>query len=155
MARSELLSALFLVGCASGPATTSGPAVDGATPALRSQLRDPLVVAQLRVLTISVSAHDSVLAPASMVAVAASDHQAAESVISGAVIGEHQPVFVVQATGGPFTARHAPPGVAAPTGDVLTVTYDAATLAVTDVGLDAEAPDLTRIDADVVDLVSP
>jgi hypothetical protein len=155
MARSELFAILFLVGCASGPATSSGPPVNGATPDQRAQLRDPIVAAQLRVLTFGVSAHDGALAPSTMVSVAASDHQAAESVISGAIIGDHVPVFVVQATGGPFTARHAPPGVAAPTGEVLTVTYDAATLAVTDVGLDDEAPDLARIDGDVVDLMAP
>jgi hypothetical protein len=150
MARSErfIVAALFVVGCASGPSTP----VTGATPELRAQLRDPVIATQLRTLTVDVSTMDGVLTPASMRAVAASDHQAAESVISGAVIGDHLPVFVVQATGGPFTARHAPPGVPPPTGEVLTVTYDAATLAVTDVGLDADAPELVRIDADVIDL---
>jgi len=149
MARSErfIVAALFVVGCAS-----PNPTVIGATPELRAQLRDPVIATQLRTLTIDVSTKDGVITPASMRAVAASDHQAAESVISGAVIGDHLPVFVVQATGGPFTARHAPPGVPPPTGEVLTVTYDAATLAVTDVGLDADAPELVRIDADVIDL---
>jgi len=46
------------------------------------------------------------------------------------------------------------PGVEAPTGAVLTVSYDAATLEITDLGLDAVAPDLTKIDAEVVDLMA-
>jgi hypothetical protein len=84
--------------------------------------------------------------------VAAVDHQAAESVISGAIINDHSPVYVVQVTGGTFTALHHPPNVEAPHGTILTITFDAATLRVTDIGIDEAAPDLAQIDREVVDL---
>jgi hypothetical protein len=81
-----------------------------------------------------------------MHAVAASDHQAAETVLSGAIINDHVPVFVIKMTGGPFTDGSHPPGVPAPPGsNVLTLTVDAATYRVTDIGYVDEEPDLGRI----------
>jgi hypothetical protein len=96
----------------------------------------------------------AVAAPATMIAVSATDHAAAEAVISGAVLNEHDPVYVVQMTGGEFTALHHPYGQEAPHGNVLTVTYDAKTMRVVDVGFDTTAPDLHAIDANVVDLMA-
>ena len=54
-----------------------------------------------------------------------------------------------------FTALHHPHGQDFPTGTVLTVTYDAKTMRITDVGFDTAAPDLHAIDANVVDLMAP
>jgi hypothetical protein len=160
--RFAVVAALLLVGCASNGADSDsdsesasddrGVGTSMSASELHARLHDPIVTAQLRLLTIGVSAGHGVIAPATIHAVSASDHQAAESVISGAEVDDHAPVLVVQAIGGVFTADHAPPGVAAPTGSVLTVSYDATTLAITDVGLDADAPDLAKIDADVIDL---
>jgi hypothetical protein len=82
------------------------------------------------------------------------DHQAAEVVVSGALIGDHSPVYVVQMTGATFTVPHHPPGIAPPTGKVLTVTFEAETHRITDVGYDDVAPDLSQIDSEVVDLMA-
>jgi hypothetical protein len=89
-----------------------------------------------------------------MIAVASTDHQAAEKVVSGDIVNDHAPVYVVEMTGGPFTAKYAstPPGVPAPQGNVLTITVDALTYRVTDAGIMPNAPDLTQISSDVVDL---
>jgi hypothetical protein len=57
--------------------------------------------------------------------------------------------------GGPFTATHHPPGIAAPQGNVLRVTVDAATHRVTDVALVNAEPDLTQIGSHTVDLSAP
>jgi len=167
MVRSDrfIFAALLLVGCAADSSTTpTEQATEQATDErgssslsredLHARLRDPIVTAQLRVLSTGVSARLGVASPLTLHAVAAFDHQAAETVISGAEIGDHVPVFVVQATGGPFTADHAPPGGTAPIGSVLTVSYDAETLAVTDIGLDDTAPDLQKIDAEQIDLMA-
>jgi len=59
----------------------------------------------------------------------------------------------VQMTGGTFTATHHRYGQPAPRGTVLTVTFDAATMEVTDVGYDTVAPDLTKIDPQPIDLL--
>jgi hypothetical protein len=102
----------------------------------------------------SIAQRAGVETPASIVAVAAADHQAAEAVVSGAILADHDPVYVVQMTGGTFTSPHHPHGRPAPQGNVLTVTFRAATLEVTDVGYDSVAPDLTKIDAQPVDLLA-
>lgn len=75
--------------------------------------------------------------------------------IGGAIINDHSPVYVVQMSGTIFTSPHHPPGVPAPTGKFLTITYDAATLRITDIGYDDVQPDLGMIDAVVpVDLLA-
>jgi hypothetical protein len=87
-----------------------------------------------------------------MIATASPDHQAAENIISGSIVNDHAPVYVIEITGGPFTAGSSPPGVPAPQGNVLTLTVDAQTYRVMDVGITNDAPDLTQIGSVVVDL---
>ena len=119
-------------------------------------LGDPNVRAKLRDLALQASSASGVSSPRTMVAVASPDHQAAEQVVSGDIVNDHVPVYVVMMTGGPFTATHAspPPGVATPQGNVLTLTVDAQTYRVTDVGVSADAPDLSQIDSEIVDLLA-
>jgi len=102
---------------------------------------------ELRARALLLANRAGVATPLRMVAVAAADHQAAEAAISGAVLDDHAPVYVVQMSGATFTAPRHPPGVEAPTGSVLTVTFDAKTMDVLDVGYDGEAPDLGRVDS--------
>lgn len=74
--------------------------------------------------------------------------------MSGAIIPDHAPVYVIEMTGGTFTAQHHPPGVPAPEGKVLTLTVDAATHRVTDISYLHEAPDLDEIGSVQVDLLA-
>ncbi|HKP60158.1 MAG TPA: hypothetical protein VJV78_25710 [Polyangiales bacterium] len=120
-------------------------------------LGDPSVRAKLRELALQASAAAGVSSPRTMIAVASADHQVAEHVVSGAIVEDHVPVYVVEMTGGPFTTERTgsrPPGVSAPKGDVLTLTIDAKTFRVTDTGVSSNAPDLTQIDSNVVDLLA-
>lgn len=97
-----------------------------------------------------------VSSPAAIQAVAASDRQTAESILSGAIIPDHAPVYVLKVRGGPFTSQRKPPGVAAaPQRAFLTITVDAATKRLTDTGYDDAEPDLTQIGSPVVDLTAP
>jgi hypothetical protein len=138
----------IMSGCAS---SDSGPADPKAA---QAALNDPAVVAELRDLALQASSSAGVPSPKTMVAVAASDHQAAEMVLSGATIPDHAPVYVIEMTGGTFTAAGHPPGAAAPQGNVLTLTVDAATHRVTDIGYVDEAPDLDKIGSVQVDLLA-
>ena len=108
-------------------------------------LGDPNVRAKLRDLALRASLVAGISSPRTMIAVASPDHQAAEQIISGAIIYDHAPVYVIVMTGGRFTANMAPPGVPAPQGDVLTLTVDAATYRVTDIGIVNAEPDLSKI----------
>ena len=105
--------------------------------------------AKLRALALQAAGAST---PQTMIATASADHQAAEKVISGAIVNDHGPVYVIAITGGPFTARSSPSGVSAPQGDVLTLTVDARTFQVTDTGITNDAPDLSLIGSVVVDL---
>ncbi len=96
-----------------------------------------------------------VSSPATIEAVAAPDRQTAESTLSGAIIPDHAPVYVLKVKGGPFTSPRHPPGVAAPQHAFLTVTVDAATKRLTDIGYVDVEPDLTQIGSSVVDLTAP
>jgi hypothetical protein len=116
-------------------------------------LGDPTVLAALHDVAMRAAAIAGVSKPMTMTAVAASDHQAAETFLSGAQINDHSPVYVVKMTGGPFTARRHPPGVPAPQGSVLRLTVDAATYRVTDTGYVNAEPDLTQIGPVVVNLL--
>lgn len=160
MSRSDflLVAALILSGC-SAPvqeltATRQAPsslatavrlptsaAPDAGTPSMD----DPNRVSQLRSLGNRASSSFGVLSPSTMHAVAVADHQVAETILSGAVINDHAPVYVVQMTGGSFSAQHPPPGVAAPQGNVLTLTIDATAMRVVDVGIVSSEVDLTGI----------
>jgi hypothetical protein len=115
-------------------------------------LEDPNVVAKLHDLGLQISSIAGVPAPPTMYAVAVSDHQVAETAISGAIIYDHAPVFVIVMTGGRFTSIEAPPGGAPAEGSALTATVNAATYDVTDVSILHVEPDLSRIALDTVDL---
>jgi hypothetical protein len=108
-------------------------------------LGDPEVVAKLHELALQASSADGASSPTSMYAVAVSDHQAAETALSGGTIYDHAPVFVIVIIGGPFTGRSAPAGVPFPEGTVLTLTVNAASYEVTDVGLGDVEPDLSKV----------
>ena len=150
-----------LAACSGAPEPSGSPSSTSASPVgasavLRAQLKDPVVVKELRDVALVHALRAGVASPRSIHAVAASDHQNAETVVSGAVIADHDPVIVVQMEGGPFTATTRPPnGAAPPQGDVLTITFDAASHRVTDIGYDASPADLRRIDAEVIDLLAP
>jgi len=119
---------------------------------LPGPVQDPTVLAALRSIALRASSLTGVPSASTMRAVAVSDHQAAESIISGAIINDHAPVYVLEISGGVFTSPHHPPGALPPQGNVLTVTVDAATYRVTDVGYHDVAPDLVRIASLPVDL---
>jgi hypothetical protein len=89
-----------------------------------------------------------------MIAVYSPDHQAAEEIISGDLVNDHVPVYVIEVTGGPFTCNGCsfPPGASPPQGNALTLTVNAQTFQVTDFGITPNVPDLTQISSDVVNL---
>jgi hypothetical protein len=117
--------------------------------------RDPNEMATLRSIALGVSSMAGVSSPATIQAVAASDRQTAAFVLSGATIQDHAPVYVVKVKGGPFTSPRHPPGATAPQHAFLTVTIDAATKRLTDIGYVDVEPDLTQIGSSVVDLAAP
>ncbi len=116
--------------------------------------RDPNEMSALRSIALGVSSMAGVTSPTTIQAVAAHDRQAAASILSGANIEDHTPVYVIKVTGGPFTASRRAPGQAARQFAFLTVTVDAATKHLTDVGYVDDEPDLTRIGSSVVDLTT-
>jgi hypothetical protein len=143
------------VGTAPASSTTSSALVAaGPRKAEKAALVDPDVISTLRSVAIRASTKAGVPQPRSVYAVAASDHQAAETLLSGAVINDHSPVFVIVMTGGPFTRTSHPPGAKPPTGNVMRLTVDAQSYRVTDIGLISDAPDLSQIDSNVVDLTA-
>ncbi|HUJ61324.1 MAG TPA: hypothetical protein VLX92_22625 [Kofleriaceae bacterium] len=151
-----VFAALAVIGGCTDSAdpTSSTPASAQAGPS-NATLRDPQVKARLRAAVLPHASSAGVASPATMHAVAASDHQAAETIVSGSTIDDHAPVYVVEMTGGPFTVPHRRPGAPAAHSDVMIVTVDAATYRVTDIGYPVEAPELSRIDPDEVDLLAP
>jgi hypothetical protein len=141
----DILATAAIVISAAGCASHDPSDVEGT-------LGDPNVVAKLHDLALQLLSIQGVLSPQKMYAAAVSDHQVAETVLSGAIIYDHAPVFVIVMTGGPFTASEAPPGVAAPEGNVLTATVKATTYDVTDVSILNAEPDLSEIASATVDL---
>ena len=117
------------------------------TAVAQTGLADPSVRAKLRTMALQASSADGVPSPKTIEAVASADHQAAEKIVSGEIIYDHAPVYVVEVMGGTFTYNTAsiPAGAAAPSGSVLTLTFDAQSFRVTDSGLTDSAPDLTQI----------
>jgi hypothetical protein len=113
--------------------------------AMKSALSDRKVMANLRAVGLQVAASLGVPSPATLHVHATMDHQQAETIVSGATVNDHAPVFTMVITGGRFTATDHPPGVPAPEGDVLVVTVDAATNRITDIGILNEAPDLSGV----------
>jgi hypothetical protein len=119
---------------------------DAGTPdAAQADLSDPNVVNQLRSFALQYSSLSGVSSPTAILAVAAADHQVAQTIISGAIVSDHSPVYVIEMTGGPFTSTHHPRGAPAPQGNALTLTLDARTLRIMDFGYHPVAPDLTQI----------
>jgi hypothetical protein len=118
---------------------------------LKASLGDRDVVAKLREMALQ-AASTGESTPTTMYAVAVSDHQDAETALGGSIIYDHAPVYVIVIVGGPFTARGSPPGALAPQGDVLTLTIDAASYDVTDVGIGNVEPDLSKVALARVDL---
>jgi hypothetical protein len=120
----------------------------------QGSLADPSVRAKLRALALQASAANGVQSPKTMTAVYSPDREAAEKVISGDIVNDHVPVYVIEVTGGPFTCNSCsvPPGASPPQGNALTLTVDAQSYQVTDSGLTPNVPDLTQISSDVVNL---
>jgi hypothetical protein len=134
--------------------TVSDAGVPTANTALLAT-RDPNEMATLRGIALGVSSTAGVSSPTTIQAVAASDRQTAASILSGATIQDRSPVYVIKVKGGPFTSPRHPPGVTAPQHAFLTVTVDAATKRLTDIGYVDVEPDLTQIGSSVVDLAAP
>ena len=103
-------------------------------------------LASLRSTVLPFAKLSGVEVPLTMRATSVADWQAAQTTLSGAFVNDHAPVFVVQMTGH-FTSFLKPPGADAPTGDVMTVTVNAQTMQVTDIGYHktAEAPDMANM----------
>jgi hypothetical protein len=131
-------------------------------------LADRATRAQLQARALAVAANAGVTTPLHVIAVASADQAAAELALTGEELSEHQPVYIVQMTGATFTARRHPVWAPAPQGNTLTVTFDAATLEITSIGIDNETPDLSKVDSvaavdltpdlskvDAVDLTAP
>jgi hypothetical protein len=117
---------------------------------------DPHVVTKLHDLGLQASSADGVPAPTKMYAVEVSDHQAAEAAVSGDIVYDHAPVFVIVVVGGTFIANGAsvPLGASTPQGSVLTITLEAATYDVTDWGVSNVEPDLSKVASARVDLLA-
>jgi hypothetical protein len=114
------------------------------------------VVAKLRDMGLQASSRAGVPVPKTMVAVAASDEEAAEMALGGGSVPSHEPVYVTVVTGGTFTFADAsgPRGAPAPQGTVLTSTVEQATFRVAEVGLTNKKPDLDKIGSVQVDLLA-
>ena len=110
----------------------------------------------LRAIALAAASYAGVSSPTAIQAVASHDHQSAEYALSGAIIPDHAPVYVLKVHGkSPFTANHHPPGRPAPQGSVLTLTIDAQTHRVTDVGYVNNEPDFGKIGISTADLLVP
>ncbi|MGH7735747.1 MAG: hypothetical protein ACREOE_19145, partial [Gemmatimonadales bacterium] len=132
-----VVAVLFALGAASACGPSNQP----------TGLDDPDVRSKLRMLALAASQANGVPSPKSIEAVASDDHQAAEKVVSGSVVNDHVPVYVVEVTGGTFTDSTAsvPPGAATPTGTVMTLTVGTQSFNVLDFGLSYMAPDLSQL----------
>ena len=117
-------------------------------------LADPSVRAKLRALALQASSANGVPSPKTMIAVYSPDDQAAQEIISGEIVNDHVPVYVIEVTGGPFTCNSCsvPPGASPPHGNALTITVNAQSFQGTDFGITPNVPDLTQISPDVVNL---
>jgi hypothetical protein len=138
-----------------GVMPVSTPSAAGNAQSAQIALGGPSEIAKLRGIALGVSSGAGVSSPKTMHVVAASERQAAQTILSGAIIHDHAPVYVIKMTGGPFTAKQHPPGIPAPQGEFLTLTVDAATHHVTDVGYVDVEPDLSKIGSLAVDLLAP
>src|SRR4051812_50125361 len=101
----HILSAAFTVicGCASSESTGTSSTPDAGAadpPPAQSGLSDPKVVAKLRDMGLQASSRAGVPLPKTMVAVAASDEQAAEMALTGGFAPRPLPVFINLGGGG-------------------------------------------------------
>ena len=117
-------------------------------------LADSSVRAKLRALALQASSANGVASPKTMTAVYSPDDQVAQDILSGELVNDHVPVYVIEVTGGPFTCNSCsvPPGASSPQGNALTITVNAQTFQVTDFGITPNVSDLTQISPDVVNL---
>jgi hypothetical protein len=122
--------------------------------ATQGDLADPNVRAKLRALALQASSANGVPSPKTMIAVYSADRQMAEKIVSGDIVNDHVPVYVIEVTGGPFIDNSAsgPPGAAPPQGNALEITVNAQTFQVTDFGITPNVPDLSQISSAVVNL---
>lgn len=116
-------------------------------------LDDPDVRTKLRALGLQSSSISGVPSPKTMTAVWSADHQVAEQIVSGDIINDHVPVYVIEMTGGTFTSIEGGPNGEPPHGTVLTLTINAQTFEGTDASITDNAVDLRAIDAHVVNLL--
>ena len=116
-------------------------------------LDDSEVRAKLRALGLQSSSISGVPSPQTMTAVWSADHEAAERIVSGDIVNDHVPVYVIEVTGGTFTALDSPNGGDPFQGTFLTLTIDAQTFMGTDAGITRTAVDLHLIDPHVVNLL--
>lgn len=124
-----VLLTLAAIGACGGPSDGDG-------------LADPSVRAKLRALALQASSANGVPSPKTMIAVYSPDDQAAQEAISGEIVNDHVPVYVIEVTGGPFTCNSCsvPPGASAPQGNALTITVNAQTFQGTDFGITPNVP---------------
>lgn len=116
-------------------------------------LDDPEVRSKLRTIGLQASAVAGVPSPKTMTAVWSADHQVAEQIVSGDIVNDHVPVYVIEMTGGTFTSIEGGPNGVSPQGTVLTLTINAQTFEGTDGGITNTVPDLHLIDPHVVNLL--
>jgi hypothetical protein len=128
-----------------GPLVMAAPAPLISPEDLKARLADAQVTSKLHATGLQLAGIAGVSSPDRMYAVAAADHQDAETILSGANINDHAAVYVIVMSGGSFTALDHPPGVPPFQGTVLTATIEAATFRVTDVGIVNVEPDLSKI----------
>ncbi len=91
--------ALLLTLAAMGACGPNEPA------ATQGSLADPSVRAKLRVMALQASSANGVPSPKTMLGVYSSDDEAAQEIISGDIVNDHVPVYVIEVTGGPFTCN--------------------------------------------------
>ena len=115
-------------------------------------LKDQSVVHKLHDMGMEAASTSGEPSPTTMRVLWFSDHQAAETALGGSIVYDHSPVYVIVMTGGPFTGRGSPYGAPIPEGHVLTLTVNAATYEITDVGIGDVEPDLSEIASASVDL---
>jgi hypothetical protein len=119
---------------------------------MRASLQDPVVASKLHTVAIAEASLAGVPSPQTMRAAAALDRQAAEEALDGGVINDHSFVYVVQMTGGTFVPHIHRSDVAPVPATALTIAVDAASMSIVDVHYDGEAPELSAVDSEIVDI---
>ena len=125
-----------------------------ASPTDSGNVDDPAVRTRLREVALQSASISGVPSPQTMIAVWSPDHQVAEQIVSGDIVTDHVPVYVVEMTGGDFTSIEGGPNGIPPHGSVLTLTINAETFEGTDAGITDLLVDLHKINPRVVDLLA-